>query len=221
VIQYQNGRVTDNLSNLAGRVSFVNEPTLDASISVDRTERGDAGLYQCLIVNPLQTSQPAIGLVTLTVLEPPSRPSCSMEGTREEGGSVTLNCTSTEGNPQPRYSWWKVEPTGNIPLNSFHTDRETIVLHNVSAQTSGLYVCVSSNSLGSDSCSLELKVEIYHRSDGRLAVGISLTLVMGLILLLLFALALWIDREFTGDRRGGTRRHEDRRYDPDIEDPVG
>ncbi|XP_059498715.1 immunoglobulin superfamily member 11-like isoform X2 [Stegostoma tigrinum] len=194
VILFQDGRVRRTAWNLGRRVSFLNNPLQSGTISIEGTHSADAGLYQCLVVNPILNHLSLIRLINVTVLEPPSTPTCSAEGELELGSEITLTCRSFTGDPQPRYSWWKQDPKGNIPLHLLQKDG-IVVLHNVTEETSGRYVCVSSNSLGSESCFILLQLLIFQQEENTLAVGVTVATTMAVILLTLLSLLLCLHRE--------------------------
>ncbi|XP_059498716.1 immunoglobulin superfamily member 11-like isoform X3 [Stegostoma tigrinum] len=195
VILFQDGRVRRTAWNLGRRVSFLNNPLQSGTISIEGTHSADAGLYQCLVVNPILNHLSLIRLINVTVLEPPSTPTCSAEGELELGSEITLTCRSFTGDPQPRYSWWKQDPKGNIPLHLLQTEDGIVVLHNVTEETSGRYVCVSSNSLGSESCFILLQLLIFQQEENTLAVGVTVATTMAVILLTLLSLLLCLHRE--------------------------
>ncbi|XP_078392364.1 immunoglobulin superfamily member 11-like isoform X2 [Cetorhinus maximus] len=218
IILYQDGKIINMPWNLGSRVTFLTDPTTSGSISIERIEGGDDGVYQCLVVNPLQSPQSLIQLVNLSVLEKPSLPRCRMEGALELGGSITLICSSNIGNPKPQYSWWKMESNRNIPLSLFQIHGQ-IFLHNVSGETSALYICVSSNSLGSNSCSILLKLEIFEQAENTLAVGVSVAMAMALILLVLFGLVLCLHWENRRQRWRAAREKQETCIPEDLDAP--
>ncbi|XP_060709479.1 immunoglobulin superfamily member 11-like [Hemiscyllium ocellatum] len=195
VIMYQDGRVSRTPWGLRQRVAFVGDPTLRGTISIERVRSADAGLYQCLVVNPALNHQSLIRPMVLSILESPSTPVCSTDGELHLGGSITLTCTSSVGNPPPHYSWWKEDPRGNIPLHPFQTDGGAVVLPNVTVESSGLYICISSNSLGSESCSVLLKLSIFEQPAHTLAVGVAVAMTMAVVLLTLVGLVLYLHGE--------------------------
>ncbi|XP_072356770.1 immunoglobulin superfamily member 11-like isoform X2 [Scyliorhinus torazame] len=194
ILLYQGGNVINMHWNLGSRVAFIGDPAVNGSISIEKIQRSDGGVYQCLVVNPLQNDQSIIRLVNLSVLEKPSTPTCSTDGGPHLGESVSLICSSTNGNPNPQYSWWKIESSGNVPL-SLLQNQGSVLIHNVSLETSGLYVCISSNSIGSSSCSILLKLEIFEQHENTLAAAVTVALAMALILLILFGLVLCLHWE--------------------------
>ncbi|XP_069807056.1 immunoglobulin superfamily member 11-like [Dendropsophus ebraccatus] len=117
VISYEQGQIVESLSEYLGRVTFANQPSQDASIVLNHSRESDTGTYQCTVTNPPDGATPNIGLLGLTVLVPPSSPTCFSDGPGEEGGSVRLRCWVKEGIPTPRIRWEKIPP-GSQPLIS-------------------------------------------------------------------------------------------------------
>ncbi|KAL8183982.1 UNVERIFIED_CONTAM: hypothetical protein K2H54_002831 [Gekko kuhli] len=193
VLAYEQGEVVESVSHYTGRVAFAFSPTRSATIILNDTRSSDSGTYQCSVMNPPDTATPNIGVIQLTVFVPPSNPRCSSEGTGDEGGTLQFSCTVDEGMPTPAFAWEKIPPTTQPLVTSYEDDHHIfLTFHNLTTEASGLYRCTASNMLGSVSCSLELRVHGAPRSSTSLVVGITLMLIMGLVLLTLFALVLWL-----------------------------
>ncbi|XP_051865829.1 immunoglobulin superfamily member 11-like, partial [Pristis pectinata] len=192
VILFQDGAVIGSPWGTGSRARFIDHPTRSGSVYIEGTQREDAGLYQCVTTNPARDHQSRIQTVRLHVLEAPSPPHCAMSGEEALGGSVILTCDSSSGNPAPTYSWWKVDSYRNLMLNSSHTSQGTLVVQNLSVDSSGVYLCIASNVLGSDRCSVELILQIFEESAHGMATGIGITLTMGVIILVLFGTVLWL-----------------------------
>ncbi|XP_060109161.1 immunoglobulin superfamily member 11-like [Heteronotia binoei] len=193
VLAYEQGEVVESVSRYTGRVSFAFSPTQSATIVLNDTRSSDSGTYQCSVMNPPDTTMPNIGVIQLTVFVPPSNPRCSSEGSGDEGGTLQFSCTVDEGTPIPTFAWEKIPPTTQPLVTSYEDDYHILLtFHNLTTEASGLYCCTVSNMLGSVSCSLELRVHVAPRSSTSLVVGITLMLIMGLVLLTLFALVLWL-----------------------------
>ncbi|XP_078277092.1 immunoglobulin superfamily member 11-like [Rhinoraja longicauda] len=160
VILYQGGTVTFSPWGTGARARFVGDPRRSGSVVIEGAQRDDAGLYQCITVNPARQHQPRIHTVRLNVLEVPSPPQCVMRGEEELGATMLLICDSSSGNPAPTYSWWKVDSSGNQILNNSHTSSGILLIQNLSVDSSGVYLCIASNVLASESCSMTLTLEI-------------------------------------------------------------
>ncbi|XP_074794884.1 immunoglobulin superfamily member 11-like [Natator depressus] len=200
VLAYEQGEVVESLSQYTGRVGFAFPPAQSATIFLNETRSSDSGTYQCSVMNPPDRDTPNIGVIQLTVLVPPSSPECSSEGSGEEGGDIRLSCAVREGVPAPTFSWEKIPPDKQ-PLVMSYTGtgnkarRALLTLQNLTAATSGLYRCTASNALGSSSCALQLRVRLAPQGTLGIAAGITITLIMGLVLLALLALVLWLHHQ--------------------------
>ncbi|XP_068108933.1 immunoglobulin superfamily member 11-like [Hyperolius riggenbachi] len=208
VISYEQGQIVESLSEYLGRVRFAFQPTQDASIFINHTRVSDTGTYQCTVINPPDGATPNIGLVGLSVLVPPSSPECSSEGQWHEGGSIQLRCSRTEGIPAPRIRWEKIAPNEQVLITRQEDYGGSVTLVNISSETSGLYRCTAFNQLGSQSCAIELHVNVGGIGMMGIFTAITITLIMGLVLLALFALVLCLHQHSRG------KWHEAEIYDP-------
>ncbi|XP_075049296.1 immunoglobulin superfamily member 11-like isoform X3 [Mixophyes fleayi] len=210
VISYEQGQIVESLSEYLGRVRFAFQPIQDASIFINHTRISDTGTYQCTVINPPDGATPNIGLVGLTVLVPPSNPECSSEGQSQEGGRINLRCSVREGIPAPTVKWEKIPPDGQLLITSLEADyRGSVSLTNLTSETSGLYRCTVTNQLGSQSCAVELHLRVGGLSSMGIFTAITITLIMGLVLLVLFALVLSLHQQSRGKRQ----EHEMSRVD--------
>ncbi|XP_040190460.1 immunoglobulin superfamily member 11-like [Rana temporaria] len=201
VIAYEQGQVVESLTEYLGRVKFAFRPTQDAGIFINHTRVSDTGTYQCTVINPPDGATPNIGLVGLTVLVPPSIPDCSSDGHGQEGGSIHLFCSVMEGIPAPRFRWEKIPPDGQL-LNTRQEDsRGSTTLTNITLGTSGLYRCTATNQLGSQSCAIELHIHAGGIGTMGIFAAITITLIMGLVLLALLALVLNLHQQSRGKWR--------------------
>ncbi|XP_073674350.1 immunoglobulin superfamily member 11 [Garra rufa] len=119
VIIYQGGQVFSLANHMNGRVGFVSTmPSTSASIFINNTQLSDTGTYQCLVNNLPDRGGRNIGVIGLTVLVPPSIPSCRIQGSLDVGSDVMLLCGSDEGIPTPTYAWEKLESVPKLPHNA-------------------------------------------------------------------------------------------------------
>ncbi|XP_073408379.1 immunoglobulin superfamily member 11-like [Dendrobates tinctorius] len=190
VISYEQGQIVESLSEYLGRVTFVSQPTQDASIVLNNSRVSDTGTYQCTVINPPDGATPNIGLVRLTVLVPPSIPDCSSDSYGQEGGSIQLRCAVKEGIPTPTIRWEKTAPGAQQLISTREDYHAFTTLRNISSETSGLYRCTISNQLGSKTCSVELHISVGGLGSMGNFAAITITLIMGLVLLVLFILVL-------------------------------
>lgn len=113
----------------------------------------------------------------------PSPPICRIQGKVEYWQDITLTCLSEEGSPKPIHEW-KSYSVENIPRpfppktinskNLFYllssaapsmclcglcvAEDGALSLFNISRETSGFYICTTSNRIGSARCNMTLAV---------------------------------------------------------------
>ncbi|KFZ51398.1 Cell surface A33 antigen, partial [Antrostomus carolinensis] len=128
----------------------------DISITIIAATMEDNGMYACNVRlrddPPRQTAT-----LDLLVLVAPSKPECQILGTAEYGQTINLTCTSREGSPKPRYTWQSFN-VQNEPRPLQTTEGEQITLKNISADTSGFYICTSTNVVGKEFCNMTVSV---------------------------------------------------------------
>lgn len=155
------GSVNTTGSDYVGRVSFIgNVFGTDATISINKLTMNDNGTYQCDVTIPTDRQGTPFAKMDLIVLIAPSKPDCAVVGTAEYGQVIKLTCNSNEGSPAPKYEWKSYTPQDAprpLPLTSAVEGGE-LTLKNVSMDTSGFFVCTSTNKIGTDFCNLTLAV---------------------------------------------------------------
>uniref|UniRef100_A0A8C9G406 Ig-like domain-containing protein n=1 Tax=Pavo cristatus TaxID=9049 RepID=A0A8C9G406_PAVCR len=128
----------------------------DISITISEVTMEDNGTYVCSV--RLRDDPPRqSALTSLFVLVAPSKPECKIVGTPEYGQTINLTCFSHEGSPKPTYTWQSFN-VQNEPRVLQTTNGEQITLKNVSADTSGFYICTSTNSVGKEFCNMTVSV---------------------------------------------------------------
>ncbi|NXF97844.1 GPA33 protein, partial [Eubucco bourcierii] len=126
------------------------------SITIRAVTMEDNGTYACSV--RLRNDPPRQSAVlTLVVLVAPSKPECNIVGTAEYGQTLNLTCISREGSPKPRYTWQRFN-IQNEPGVLQQTEGEQITLKNISADTSGFYICTSTNIVGTAFCNMTVSV---------------------------------------------------------------
>ncbi|XP_071970321.1 uncharacterized protein, partial [Engystomops pustulosus] len=80
------------------------------------------------------------------------------------------------------------------------------ILTNVTSETSGLYRCTATNQLGSQTCDVDLHVRVGGLGPMGIFAAITITLIMGLVLLALFFLVLCLHQQSRGKWPGGEYR---------------
>ncbi|XP_076137636.1 immunoglobulin superfamily member 11 [Alosa pseudoharengus] len=196
VIIYQGGQVFSLANHMNGRVGFVaTMPSTSASIFINNTQLSDTGTYQCLVNNLPDRGGRNIGVIGLTVLVPPSIPTCRLQGALDVGSDIMLMCGSDEGIPTPTYSWEKLESVPRLPHTAMQDQMQgTVTLRNISTSTSGLYQCTSSNAIGKSTCLLNVQVVAPQPQSVGLIAGTIATGVLAVIicaLLVVVSLFYW------------------------------
>ncbi|KAM9628699.1 cell surface A33 antigen isoform 2-T2 [Morphnus guianensis] len=128
----------------------------DISITINAVTMEDKGTYVCNV--RLRNDPPRqTATLALFVLVAPSKPECRILGTAEYGQTINLTCISHEGSPKPRYTWQSFN-VQNEPRVLQTTEGEQITLKNISADTSGFYICTSTNTVGKEFCNMTVSV---------------------------------------------------------------
>ncbi|XP_048786216.1 cell surface A33 antigen [Lagopus muta] len=149
LVQY--GKGYENRLHFTGDVS-----SGDISITINEVTMEDNGTYVCSV--RLRDDPPRqSALTSLFVLIAPSKPECKIVGTAEYGQTINLTCFSHEGSPKPTYTWQSFS-VQNEPRVLETTNGEQITLKNISADTSGFYICTSTNSVGKEFCNMTVSV---------------------------------------------------------------
>ncbi|XP_025949137.1 cell surface A33 antigen isoform X1 [Dromaius novaehollandiae] len=128
----------------------------DISITINAAIMEDNGTFTCNV--RLRNDPPRqTALMALLVLVAPSKPECKIVGTAEYGQTINLTCISHEGSPKPTYAWQSYDVQNQ--LRSLQTpEGEQLTLKNISADTSGFYICTSTNRVGKESCNITVSV---------------------------------------------------------------
>ncbi|KAF7656393.1 hypothetical protein LDENG_00041870 [Lucifuga dentata] len=132
----------------------------ESSLRLTQVTIEDSRSYQCSVIIPSDDEGTTAAITSLLVLEPPSKPICSLKGKAEYWNNITLTCMSEEGSPKPVYKWQSYS-VQNIPQQfpPKTTEKEgSLFLFNISMETSGFYVCTSTNQIGFASCNFTLAV---------------------------------------------------------------
>ncbi|XP_068036612.1 cell surface A33 antigen [Anomalospiza imberbis] len=139
------------------RIRFIGDVASgDISITISAVTMEDNGTYVCSV--RLRDDPPRqSALLDLFVLVAPSKPECKILGTPEYGQTINLTCASHEGSPTPRYTW-KSFNVQNEPRLLPYTEGQQITLKNISADTSGFYICTATNVVGTEFCNMTVSV---------------------------------------------------------------
>ncbi|CAJ0967084.1 unnamed protein product [Ranitomeya imitator] len=108
-IYYFSDGTTYKPGSQADRLSTVQNPPTSGVASIQLTNIAwlDNGSYICEVNNPPDFSGTGAGVIQLSVLVPPTSPTCQSNGNTLTGQDATLTCSST-GNPPPVYTWSRV-----------------------------------------------------------------------------------------------------------------
>ncbi|KAF6074563.1 glycoprotein A33 [Phyllostomus discolor] len=140
------------------RVNFSsNAQQSDASVTIHQLTMDDNGTYECSVSLLKDLDGTSKGRVRLLVLVPPSKPDCSIQGETVIGNDIQLTCQSKEGSPAPQYSWKSFDPRNQERVGPPGLG-QTLTLKNISTDTSGFYICTSSNEVGTESCNITVTV---------------------------------------------------------------
>ncbi|KAI4553106.1 hypothetical protein MJT46_016400 [Ovis ammon polii x Ovis aries] len=183
ILYFTNGQLYPTGSK-AERASLLQNPPTGgvATLKLTDVRPSDAGTYLCHVNNPPDFYTNGLGLINLTVLVPPSRPSCSQSGQISVGGSAALRCSSSTGAPKPVYNWIRLGASPTPSPGSMVQDEVSgqLILTNLSLASSGTYRCVATNQMGSASC--ELTLSVTDPSKGRVA-GTVIGVLLGVLFL--------------------------------------
>uniref|UniRef100_A0A8C4VSP8 Glycoprotein A33 n=1 Tax=Gopherus evgoodei TaxID=1825980 RepID=A0A8C4VSP8_9SAUR len=128
----------------------------DVSITLRGVTMADNGTYRCTV--QLRDELPsASAKIDLLVLVAPSKPECKVIGTSEYGQTISLTCNSELGSPKPEYTWQSFSVL-NQPRPMVSASGQQITLKNVSADTSGFYICTATNSVGQEFCNMTVSI---------------------------------------------------------------
>uniref|UniRef100_A0A8D0HRC5 Glycoprotein A33 n=1 Tax=Sphenodon punctatus TaxID=8508 RepID=A0A8D0HRC5_SPHPU len=132
----------------------------DASVVLKKVTMEDNGTYICSVRlrhdPPMNAKSGELILLSLSIVAP-SKPECKILGTTEYGHNINLTCHSDEGSPKPVYTWQSFN-VQNQPRALAAPAGEMLTLKNISADTSGFYICTSTNSVGHESCNITVAV---------------------------------------------------------------
>ncbi|XP_026176356.1 cell surface A33 antigen-like [Mastacembelus armatus] len=165
VTYYSSEATTDVDSSYEGRVAFdldiaANLKVKKADLKLSSISLSDNRVFECRVQIPGDTQGKVADTTRLVVLVPPSPPVCKIQGTAEFGENINLTCVSAEGSPAPTYKW-ESRDVQNMPRvpDPKTTDKGGILsLYNISKDTSGYYICTSSNKIRSATCNITLAV---------------------------------------------------------------
>lgn len=140
------------------------EVHLNGTLSIRSSQPVDAGQYLCTVQNENGTDEMVVNLVVLS--EPPQilRPR-HQDVTVHLGGKVQMDCI-VEGHPVPRVTWIlpnhirMIAPSVGGPSQQHISvdNNGTLWISQTGLTNRGIYKCVGSNAVGSDTVSVYLSV---------------------------------------------------------------
>ncbi|XP_072282253.1 V-set and immunoglobulin domain-containing protein 2 [Pyxicephalus adspersus] len=185
-IYYYSGGSSYKPGSQADRLSIVNNPPTSgtASIQLNNIAWSDNGSYLCQVNNPPDFSGTSSGIVQLSVLVPPSSPTCQMNGNANTGQDVMLTCSSV-ANPPAIYTWaLEGSKTPLLPGMMLNQKSGSLLITNLSQAMDGTYRCTASNELGQSTCQIGVTVSSVAQA------GAVAGAVVGVILALLLIAAI-------------------------------
>ncbi|XP_048191287.1 LOW QUALITY PROTEIN: V-set and immunoglobulin domain-containing protein 1 [Perognathus longimembris pacificus] len=150
-IYYSEGGQASAMGRFKGRIVGSTDPG-NASITVSDMQASDSGIYICDVNNPPDFVGINQGIINVTVLVKPSKPFCSIQGRPERGQPISLSCHSEFGSPTPTYYWNKLEGK----KQHVSSPNGILVIGNLTNYKQGYYQCIAINSLGNNSCEIDL-----------------------------------------------------------------
>ncbi|XP_028434963.1 cell surface A33 antigen-like [Perca flavescens] len=158
---YSTDQSTDIGTLYEGRVSLdVDAATANANLKLSSTTLDDNRLFKCHARIPSDLKGTPTATTRLVVLVAPTTPICTIQGKAEYGQNINLTCLSAEGSPPPIYTWQTLDAMNNpraLPPRAT-AQGGILSLYNISKDTSGFFICTSTNKIGSASYNLTLAV---------------------------------------------------------------
>ncbi|XP_041936301.1 glycoprotein A33 (transmembrane), paralog a [Alosa sapidissima] len=172
-----------------GRVDLLhNIAAGKADLKLNNIALADNKKFECKIQVPKDDEGKPADTARLVVLVAPSPPICAVEGKQEYGRDIKLTCRSEEGSPPPIYKWQSHDVRNTPrPLLPRATDQGGVLsLFNISMETSGYYICTSSNKIRSATCNMTLSVMPMTMNMGMTAgiIGGVVAAILSLILII-------------------------------------
>ncbi|XP_073440979.1 LOW QUALITY PROTEIN: endothelial cell-selective adhesion molecule [Dendrobates tinctorius] len=191
IFRYMDGKA-DIAEGFRGRLDFVYKmPSRNISIIINKTQASDTGQYRCYVnvLNDQNVGSSNIGVIDVSILVPPSKPTCELHGDPYISANVTLSCKSSSGHPVPLYTWIKKAEINVVYFPPVHDAvKGTLTLTNLTADNTGMYVCTSRNTAGVSECSITMEVKSISRTA--IIVGAVVGSIVGLCCLAILVTVL-------------------------------
>uniref|UniRef100_A0A3Q2CQS6 Ig-like domain-containing protein n=1 Tax=Cyprinodon variegatus TaxID=28743 RepID=A0A3Q2CQS6_CYPVA len=172
-----------------GRVAVdvkVNGASVKADLKLSSITLDDNKEFECEVQIPSDDEGKLIDATRLIVLVAPSPPICKIEGKAEYGQNINITCKSEEGSPAPTYKWQSRDVRNALRAPWPRTTDRILSLYNISKETSGFYVCTSSNKIRSATCNITLTVMPPSMNVGpvaRIITGVVLALILFIVII--------------------------------------
>ncbi|KAM4597218.1 cell surface A33 antigen-like [Fundulus diaphanus] len=148
--------ISDIKSKYEGRVSIdVDISAGKADLKISSITPDDNMVFEYRVQIPRDDEGKPADTTRLVVKVPPTPPICKVQGKAEYGQNINLTCVSEEGSPPPTYKW-ESRDVRDVPRV---LDKGGILsLYDISKETSGYYICTSSNKISSATCNIPVAV---------------------------------------------------------------
>ncbi|XP_067113210.1 F11 receptor, tandem duplicate 1 [Osmerus mordax] len=173
----------------AGRVT-----KFDGRIRFSKVTRQDTGEYSCEVSG---NSKYGEAKIQLTVLVPPSVPTCLVPSSPTTGGTVVLACSDPDASPPATYKWYKngtplpVDPKKFPEFKNFtyslNPTTGNLEFPSVALVDSADYYCESSNMAGPSQRCQARKMEVREMNTGGIVAGV----IVALLAVALLVFGLW------------------------------
>uniref|UniRef100_H0WK28 Cell surface A33 antigen n=1 Tax=Otolemur garnettii TaxID=30611 RepID=H0WK28_OTOGA len=174
--EYIYGSLYENRVNVSA-----NAEQSDASITISQLTMDDNGTYECTVSLLADLVGTLKSRARLLVLVSPSKPDCAIQGETVIGNDIQLTCESKEGSPAPQYSWKSYDVLNQERPLPQPVSGQPLSLKNISTDTSGYYICISSNKVGMESCNITVAVRMPSMNMALyagIAAGVALALII-------------------------------------------
>lgn len=134
-----------------------------ANLQLISLTSAESRVFECKVNIPKDKTGKPADTTKVVVLVAPTKPICKIQGKAEYGQNINLTCRSEEGTPTPTYQWKRYDVANVLqptlpPKATVDAASGVLSLYNISSETSGYYVCTSSNKIRSQSTNLTLAV---------------------------------------------------------------
>ncbi|XP_077072902.1 cell surface A33 antigen isoform X4 [Siphateles boraxobius] len=183
---YSNTRKVDIGPQYEGKATIDTDLNAKTSkLTLKQVTLKESRIIKCYVQIPGDIDGKTADNTFLLVQVAPSQPVCKVVGTAEYGHNISLTCVSEEGSPSPTYKWERYDVKNvpkAFPLKTTEKDG-VLALVNASMETSGYYICLSTNKVGSAKCNMTLSV--MQSSMNFATIGIVAGCILGAAVLII------------------------------------